>query len=424
MGSTSESVSRITLCRSSSACSLPLTRENLSGLLTMSEARKACLMIFSSVRPRGSSDGISGDSIWACEAITASGVFTSWATPAASSPVEESFSAWTNWSSRLTRSVRSSRISRRPITRSGLATSGTVERLTINCRPSAERNWTLSLYKFQLRSADGRQLIVNLSTVPLVAKPDRVIGRLLILDDLTERVSLEDQLVQAEKLSSTGLLAAGVAHEVNTPLAVIASQAQMLSREIPSDDPRGRTLEKIIKQAFRASEIVNNLLKFSRVSGSEYAELDLNKVIRETLSLVEPMLRSSKITVNAQLTTDLPAIYGSFGKLQQVFMNLILNARDAMPHGGDLVIATESENSTVEGEVSDNGVGVPTEHGDKNFDPFFTTKATNPGTRLGLAVTYGIIREHSGKIRVESAVGKGTSFQLEFPTARKAVNVS
>jgi len=291
--------------------------------------------------------------------------------------------------------------------------------------PQHSEPWrTLSLYKFQLRSADGRQLIVNLSTVPLVAKPDRVIGRLLILDDLTERVSLEDQLVQAEKLSSTGLLAAGVAHEVNTPLAVIASQAQMLSREIPSDDPRGRTLEKIIKQAFRASEIVNNLLKFSRVSGSEYAELDLNKVIRETLSLVEPMLRSSKITVNAQLTTDLPAIYGSFGKLQQVFMNLILNARDAMPHGGDLMIATESENSTVEAEVSDNGVGIPPEHVNKIFDPFFTTKATSRGTGLGLAVTYGIIREHSGKIRVESAVGKGTSFQLEFPTARKAVNVS
>jgi signal transduction histidine kinase len=198
----------------------------------------------------------------------------------------------------------------------------------------------------------------------------------------------------------------------------------MLSREIPSDDPRGRTLEKIIKQAFRASEIVNNLLKFSRVSGSEYAELDLNKVIRETLSLVEPMLRSSKITVNAQLTTDLPAVHGSFGKLQQVFMNLILNARDAMPHGGDLMIATESENSTVEAEVSDNGVGIPPEHVNKIFDPFFTTKATSRGTGLGLAVTYGIIREHSGKIRVESAVGKGTSFRLEFPTARKAVNVS
>ncbi len=282
----------------------------------------------------------------------------------------------------------------------------------------------LSLYKFRVRAADGRHLIVNLSTVPLVGKADRVIGRLLILNDLTERVNLEDQLVQAEKLSSIGLLAAGVAHEVNTPLAVITSQAQMLAKQMSPDDPRSGTLEKIIRQAFRASDIVNNLLKFSRVSGSEFSELDLNKVIRETLSLVEPMLRTSKISVNAQLTSALPAVYGNFGKLQQVFLNLIMNARDAMPRGGELTIVTESEDSSVQVEVSDNGVGIPVDDLKKVFDPFFTTKSTSRGTGLGLAVTYGIIREHSGQIRVESAGGRGTSFRLDFPVARKAVNVS
>ncbi len=112
-----------------------------------------------------------------------------------------------------------------------------------------------------------------------------MLGRLLIFNDLTERVNLEDQLIQAEKLSSIGLLAAGVAHEVNTPLAVITSQAQLAMRQIPPDDSLSRTLDKIVKQAFRASEIVNHLLKFSRVSGSEYSELDLNKLVRETLSL-------------------------------------------------------------------------------------------------------------------------------------------
>jgi len=287
----------------------------------------------------------------------------------------------------------------------------------------SEPRRTLSLYKFPLETPGGRRLIVNLSTVPLVGKDDQVLGRLLIFTDLTERVNLEDQLVQAEKLSSIGLLAAGVAHEVNTPLAVITTQAQMLMRQMPGDDPRTPTLDKIIKQAFRASEIVNNLLKFSRVSGSEFAELDLNRVIRETLSLVDPMLRASKISVNVQLGASLPTVFGNSGKLQQVFMNLILNARDAMPRGGELTIATEGEDSSVHVEVSDNGMGIPADHLGKIFDPFFTTKTTSRGTGLGLAVTYGIMREHAGKILVESAVGHGTSFRLEFPTARKPVNV-
>jgi two-component system NtrC family sensor kinase len=288
----------------------------------------------------------------------------------------------------------------------------------------SEPHRVVSLYKFRLRSNDGRQLIVNLSLAPLLGKDDQVIGRLLIMNDLTDRVSLENQLVQSEKLSSIGLLAAGVAHEVNTPLAVITSQAQMLMKQIPPEDPRGRTLDKIIKQAFRASEIVNNLLKFSRVSGSEHTELDLNKLIRETLSLVDPMLKASKISMNAQLDSNLPPVYGNSGKLQQVFMNLIMNARDAMPRGGELTLATETENSSVHVEVSDNGVGIPADHLDKIFDPFFTTKSTSRGTGLGLAVTYGIMREHAGKIRVESTIGHGTSFFLEFPTARKPVNVS
>lgn len=282
---------------------------------------------------------------------------------------------------------------------------------------------TLSLYKFPLRTADGRHLIVNVSTTPLVGKENEVIGRLLIFNDITERVNLENQLVQSEKLSSIGLLAAGVAHEVNTPLAVIASQAQMLMRQGSADESQARILDKIIKQSFRASEIVNHLLKFSRVSGSEFEELDLNKVIRETLSLVDPMLRASKISLNAQLSTSVPPVYGNHGKLQQVFMNLIMNARDAMPRGGELTLATECENSSVHVEISDSGVGIPPDHLTKIFDPFFTTKATSRGTGLGLAVTYGIIREHSGKIQVESAVGTGTTFKLEFPTARKAVNV-
>ncbi len=282
---------------------------------------------------------------------------------------------------------------------------------------------TLNLYKFRLHNAEDRSLIVNLSVVPLIGKEDQVIGRLLIFTDLTERVNLEDQLMQAEKLSSIGLLAAGVAHEVNTPLAVITSNAQLLMREMEPEDPRTRTLEKITKQAFRASEIANNLLKFSRVGSTDYTDLDLNRVISETLSLVEPMLKSAKIRVNVQLAASLPAVYGNAGKLQQVFMNLIINARDAMPHGGELTISTEAEDSSLFVEVTDNGVGIPSDQLRKIFDPFFTTKASSRGTGLGLAVTYGIIREHSGSIQVDSVVSRGTTFRLELPAVRKPVNV-
>lgn len=281
----------------------------------------------------------------------------------------------------------------------------------------------VSLYKFPLATRSSRRLIVNVSMAPLVGRDGKVLGRLLIFNDLTERVNLEDQLAQAEKLSSIGLLAAGVAHEVNTPLAVITSQAQMLMKQ-PAGEPPKPTLEKIIKASFRASEIVNSLLKFSRVSGSELSEMDMNKVIRETLSLVDPMLRASRISLNLQLTPSLPPVYGNYGKLQQIFMNLVMNARDAMPRGGELTLSTECEDSTLHVEVTDNGVGISPEHLNKIFDPFFTTKSTSRGTGLGLAVTYGLIREHSGKIQVESVVGRGTTFRLEFPLARKAVNVS
>jgi PAS domain S-box-containing protein len=283
---------------------------------------------------------------------------------------------------------------------------------------------TLNLYKFRMRNALDRSLILNLSVVPLIGKENKVIGRLLIFTDLTERVNLEDQLMQAEKLSSIGLLAAGVAHEVNTPLAIISSNAQLLIRQMDPGDARTGTLEKIVKQAFRASEIANNLLKFSRVSGSEYSDLDVNRVISETLSLVDPMLRAAKIRVNAQLASSLPAVHGNSGKLQQVFMNLIMNARDAMPRGGELTISTEVENSSLHVEVTDNGVGIPADQLNKIFDPFFTTKGTSRGTGLGLAVSYGIIREHSGSIHVDSEVERGTTFRLEFPMIRKPVNVT
>jgi PAS domain S-box-containing protein len=279
------------------------------------------------------------------------------------------------------------------------------------------------IYKFPLRNQAGRKLVVNVSIAPLIGKTGERLGRLILVDDITQRVGMEEQMMQSEKLTSLGLLAAGVAHEVNTPLAVISNYSQMLARQLPPDDPRHKLVDKIVKQTFRASEIVNNLLNFSRTGGGEFAEVDLNSVVEETLSLVSHPLRTARISIIKTLAQELPPVLGSANRLQQVFLNLFLNARDAMPNGGMLEVRSGANNGSVEIEITDTGVGISHEFVNRIFDPFFTTKGANRGTGLGLSVSYGIIKEHAGKIDVRSTAGKGTSFHLEFPVARKAVHV-
>ena len=278
------------------------------------------------------------------------------------------------------------------------------------------------IYRFRLNTRSNKHLVINASIAPLLAKNGARLGRLVLLDDITQRARLEDQMVQTEKLTSLGLLAAGVAHEVNTPLAVISNYIQMLAKQIPADDPRQKTIDRIVKQTFRASEIVNNLLNFSRTGGTEPVQVDLNSVLEETLTLVQHPFKTAQVNVVKNYAERLPAILGSTTRLQQVFLNLFMNARDAMPGGGMLEVRTGSRNGSVEVEVTDTGAGIPPEHLNRIFDPFFTTKATGRGTGLGLSVSYGIIKEHAGKVDVRSTPGKGTSFRLEFPVARKAVH--
>jgi len=287
-----------------------------------------------------------------------------------------------------------------------------------------------NLYKFRLGTHAGDTRIANVAIAPLVTKRFNVIGRIIIIDDITERIGLESQLSQAEKMSSIGLLAAGVAHEVNTPLAVISSYAQMLAKQVSGDEKKSALLDKITRQTFRASEIVNNLLNFSRTSGTEFAQIDVNKIIVDTLALLEHQFKTGRVRVQDDLAADLPPIHGNPGKLQQVFLNLLLNAKDAMPDGGTLKVSTKN-GPGVHVTVADSGSGIAPEHIARIYDPFFTTKTSNGsgerrGTGLGLSVTYGIIQEHAGKIRVESQPGAGTQFHLDFPvlpaSARKTVN--
>jgi PAS domain S-box-containing protein len=278
-----------------------------------------------------------------------------------------------------------------------------------------------NIYKYAMR---GQESTLNIAIAPLVSRDGQQIGRLIIFDDVTDREELERRLIQADKLSSIGLLAAGVAHEVNTPLAVISTYAQMLAKQISGDEQKAPLLEKIARQTFRASEIVNSLLNFSRTSTTEFVQLDLNKTVTETLTLLEHQLQQSRIKTSIALQADLPRIKGSPGKLQQVVLNLILNARDAMEEGGTLTVQSEHSERTIRVSVQDTGIGITPQNLPRIFDPFFTTKGAKKGTGLGLSVSYGIVREHGGEIEVRSEPGKGTTFALVFPETGTALTPS
>jgi PAS domain S-box-containing protein len=275
---------------------------------------------------------------------------------------------------------------------------------------------TRHIYKYNATTEDGRPLTLNISLAPFEAAPGIVTGTLIVLENITDRAQLEQQLLQNDKLSSIGLLAAGVAHEVNTPLTGISSYAQMLLQQIPESDPKYKLLEKIHLQTQRASGIVNNLLNFSRTGDTQFREVEVNKVLDDTLQLLEHQLRNSKVEILRNFSNDLIPAYGSASKLQQVFMNLILNARDAMPNGGRLMIHTRMVDTSLVIDFRDTGIGIAPENIARIYDPFFTTKDVGEGTGLGLALSYGIIQEHGGRIFVESRSGEGTHFTIKLPS--------
>jgi two-component system, NtrC family, sensor kinase len=280
---------------------------------------------------------------------------------------------------------------------------------------------TRQIYKLHTNTRAGRPVVLNIALAPLRSDNGELTGALVMLEDVTQRIDLEEQLQQREKLSSIGLLAAGVAHEVNTPLTGVSSYTQMLLNMLPETDPKHALLQKVRRQSERATEIVNNLLNFSRTgSATEFTDLDIHRVLDDTLQLLEPQLRRSQITIVRDYAPDARVVFGNAVKLQQVFTNLILNARDSIINGdGQILLSTRSdvEDGSLEVEVADNGSGIAPEHVAKIYDPFFTTKGVGGGTGLGLAVTYGIVQEHAGHINVSSAPGQGTIFRITLPTA-------
>ena len=276
-----------------------------------------------------------------------------------------------------------------------------------------------ALYRVPLLSRQEvpRRLLVNAASAPLLTPDGAVAGTMVILEDITERVQLEEQLQITEKMASIGLLAAGVAHEVNTPLTGISSFTQMLLDGADPEDPKTRVLEKIERQTFRAAKIVNSLLNLARPGRLDVGPVDINAVVNDVLALLEHQLKTNKISVRKDLAATPPVVEGVEFKLQQVLMNLFLNARDAMFKGGWLAVTTRAVGDQVIVEVADTGSGIPAEHLSRIYDPFFTTKAAGQGTGLGLSIIYGVIRDHHGSIECDSIVGQGTRFKMSLPLA-------
>jgi two-component system NtrC family sensor kinase len=244
-------------------------------------------------------------------------------------------------------------------------------------------------------------------------------GAVLLLEDTTEKVGLERSARQAEKLAALGTLSAGLAHELNNPVGIISSRIDLMLQE--ADElglpPQVRQdLEVLHRHSQRVARIARGLLSFARQSPGDRGLLDLNGVVEDTLLLLEKQVSKEGITVRRSLAPDLPPMQGDPNALQQVVLNLLTNARDAMRDGGEIRIETgtvASRPGWLRLVVADNGRGIPLDRLPKIFDPFYTTKAQ--GTGLGLSVSYGIVREHQGTIDVQSQPGKGTTFTLTFP---------
>ena len=250
---------------------------------------------------------------------------------------------------------------------------------------------------------------------------------LLFLRDVTDRRIQELQLVQAEKMSSIGVLAAGVAHEINNPLASVAGYAEALLRRFRdekwlSDDDRlqvfQKYLEVIMRETYRCKGIIDCLLSFSRKSDGSIAPLDLNLVLREVLELVRYKSRYEHVEVEEQLQQGLPRVLGDGAGLRQVFMNLLLNAHQAISGAGKVEISTSCADGMGVVRIKDSGCGIPPQQLAQIWNPFFTTKTVGQGLGLGLAISYNIIQRQGGEIQVESQQGQGSIFTVRLPLCR------
>ena len=245
------------------------------------------------------------------------------------------------------------------------------------------------------------------------------------LNSYIERLeSTQKQLIQAEKLNAIGQLAASVAHEINNPLAGVLVYSKLLAKKISSDSSDKEetlaNLAKIESAVSHCSQIIRGLLDFSRQTEPTLRPVSVSGVIDRVMSLVGHQAEMHKVEVTREEASSLPPVMADFGQLQQVFINLVMNAIQAMPSGGKLAIrSSASEDGWVKVSVQDNGSGIAPENMEKLFTPFFTTKEEGKGLGLGLAVSYGIIERHGGKVEVQSELGRGTTFTVHLPVGKE-----
>ena len=233
---------------------------------------------------------------------------------------------------------------------------------------------------------------------------------------------MQAHLIQSEKLASLGKLAAGIAHEINNPLGGILIYSHLLLEDTPKKSPHHENLKKIVKETSRCKDIVKGLLEFARPKEPEMSQINLNDVMERSLAIVEGQALFQNIKVNRKYASDIPKIVADGSQLQQVFMNIIINAAEAMNGKGTLSLSTsrDSEGSRIEARISDTGHGIKEEDKKRLFEPFFSTKEVGKGTGLGLAISYSIIQKHNGTIEVESQEGKGSTFTVKLPVREES----
>lgn len=284
-------------------------------------------------------------------------------------------------------------------------------------REIGRRFYRPRFFKIQGLKKDGTVFDIEVGSMP-----SRYEGKLLFqthVRDITEKKRLEEQLSRSEKLAALGQLAAGVAHEINNPLGGILVYSYLLLEDMSPEQPERRQVEKIIREATRCKEIIRGLLDFSRQGPSTMQPVDLNALLRDLLSLVANHLNFQDVEIETHLAPDLPVVAGDRGKLEQVFLNLFMNAGEAMAGHGTLTVrSSHNLMGAVEIRVSDTGPGIKPEHLPRLFDPFFTTKRVGQGVGLGLSISYGIIKQHRGRIYVDSSGPHGTTFVIELPSVR------
>ncbi|HYS44075.1 MAG TPA: ATP-binding protein, partial [Geobacteraceae bacterium] len=272
----------------------------------------------------------------------------------------------------------------------------------------------------------GESRYFDVTATP-IEDPNEQTRALVFIRDVTEKRLNELQLLQAEKMSSIGMLAAGVAHEINNPLTSVAGYAEALLRRFRDepqlvDDPRlgdfRKYLEVIIRESYRCKGIIDSLLSFSRKSEGTIGLVDVNQILNDVLELVRHKARNENIEIREALQQDLPMVMGDAAGLRQVFLNLTMNALQAIDGPGAIEIATFERNGMVTATIRDSGCGIPPTLMDQIWDPFFTTKDVGKGVGLGLAVTYNIIKKHGGEVHVESKHGQGSKFTVRLPACQ------